>query len=51
MRLARFFDYEAARNGATNTGVVVGLQALIAGENRFAVQQDNRLIGTLSYTF
>jgi uncharacterized protein (TIGR02001 family) len=34
-----------------DTGVVVGLQALIAGENRFAVQQDNRLIGTLSYTF
>jgi uncharacterized protein (TIGR02001 family) len=33
------------------TGVTWGLQGLIAGENRFAVKQKNRLVASLSYGF
>jgi hypothetical protein len=33
------------------SGVVLGLQGLIPGENRFGIKQAGRVIGSLSYTF
>jgi len=32
-------------------GVVVGLQGLVPGENRFAVKQEGRVVASISYTF
>jgi uncharacterized protein (TIGR02001 family) len=37
--------------GIGKSGVVLGLQGLIPGENRFGVKQAGRVIGSLSYTF
>jgi hypothetical protein len=32
-------------------GVVLGLQGLVPGENRFGIKQEGRVVGSLSYTF
>ena len=37
--------------GIGKSGVVLGLQGLIAGENRFAVKQEDRVVASISYTF
>lgn len=34
-----------------HTGVTWGLQGVIAGDNRFGVKQDSRVVGSLSYGF